>query len=155
MLWFSRFVPVLLGLMVMHMTAYAATPPATDNRLYDVVEAVSASRIEADIRTLAGFGTRHTLSDTVSDVHGIGAARRWIKAEFEAISETCGDCLEVSMQGGVIQAGENSRIPVDTEIINVIAIKRGSLYPDRYLIMCGDIDSRASDGTTAAGARSA
>ena len=29
------------------------------------------------------FGTRHTLSETASETRGIGAARRWIKAEFE------------------------------------------------------------------------
>ena len=129
----------------MHMTVLASAPPATDSRLYDIAEAVSATRIAADIRTLAGFGTRNTLSDTVSDVRGIGAARRWIKSEFEAISKACGDCLEVSFQGGVVKAGENSRVPVDTEIVNVVAIKRGNRYPDRYLIMSGDIDSRASD----------
>jgi hypothetical protein len=145
MVLFPRFAPVLFGLIVINMTAHASAPPATDNRLYDIDEAVSANRIEADIRTLAGFGTRNTLSDTVSDVRGIGAARRWIKAEFEAISKDCGSCLEVSFQGGVVKAGETPRIPVDTEIVNVIAIKRGNLYPDRYLIMSGDIDSRASD----------
>lgn len=145
MVLFFRFALALYGLMVIDMTVHASAPPATDNRLYDVVEAVSASRIEADIRTLAGFGTRNTLSDTESDVRGIGAARRWIKAEFEAISEACGNCLEVRAQGGVVKAGESSRIPVDTEIVNVIAVKRGNLFPDRYLIMSGDIDSRASD----------
>ncbi len=52
-------------------------------------------RVEADIRTLAGFGTRNTFSDTLSDTRGIGAARRWIKAEFDKISADCGGCLEV------------------------------------------------------------
>ncbi|EDQ00820.1 Probable aminopeptidase fused to fibronectin type 3 domain [Shewanella benthica KT99] len=41
------------------------------------------------------FGTRHTLSETESDTQGIGAARRWIKNEFERISTDCGGCLEV------------------------------------------------------------
>lgn len=52
----------------------------TDQRIYDIIDAVSAERIEADVSKLAGFGTRHTLSDTVSPTRGIGAARRWIKA---------------------------------------------------------------------------
>ena len=140
-----RFAPALFGLMVINMTAHGSAPSATDHSLYEIVETVSSSRIESDVRTLAGFGTRNTLSDTVSDTRGIGAARRWIKAKFEDISKACGGCLEVSFQGGVVKAGKTSRIPVDTEIINVIAIKRGSLYPDRYLIMSGDIDSRASE----------
>ena len=67
-----------------------ATPPDRDLRIRQIIDAVSADRIEADIRTLVGFGTRHTLSDTLSDTRGIGAARRWIHAEFERISAACG-----------------------------------------------------------------
>ncbi len=55
-----------------------------------IVEAVSADRLQKDISTLANFGTRHTLSDTLSAVRGIGAARRWIKKEFDQISTACG-----------------------------------------------------------------
>jgi len=50
-------------------------PPGSELRLYDIVQAANAERIERDIRKLVGFGTRHTLSDTVSDTRGIGAAR--------------------------------------------------------------------------------
>jgi len=117
-------------------------PPQVDPRMYDIVEAVSADRIEADIRTLASFGTRHTLSDTTSEDRGIGAARRWIEAEFENISAACGDCLEVETQRFVV-AGEE-RIPDSTVIVNVYAVQRGTTHPDRYVIMSGDIDSRAS-----------
>ena len=55
----------------------------TDTRIYDIIDAVSPDRIQADVQTLASFGTRHTLSDTVSQTRGIGAARRWIKRSFE------------------------------------------------------------------------
>lgn len=64
------------------------SPPGTQPILREIAEAPSAERIEDDLRTLVGFGTRHTLSDTLSDERGIGAGRRWIKAEFERISET-------------------------------------------------------------------
>jgi Zn-dependent M28 family amino/carboxypeptidase len=37
------------------------------------------------------------------------------------------------------------RIPDPTEVISVIAIQRGELDPDRYVMMSGDIDSRVSD----------
>ena len=57
-----------------------------------------ADRIENDIRKLAGFGTRNTFSDTVSETRGIGAARRWIKSEFETISKNCNNCLNVFYQ---------------------------------------------------------
>ncbi|MCB0842084.1 MAG: M28 family peptidase, partial [Bacteroidetes bacterium] len=122
------------------------SPPALDLRMYDIVEAVSAERLESDIKTLAGFGTRNTLSDTVSDTRGIGAARRWVKAEFEKISEACGGCLEVHYQRTFVPKGSR-RIPEDTWIVNVYAIQRGEDYPNRYIMMSGDIDSRASDAS--------
>lgn len=125
----------------------AQSPPQQDARIFDIIESVSADRIEADIRTLAGFGTRNTLSDTVSDTRGIGAARRWIKAEFERISAACEECLEVSFHHGLAKAADYTRIPIDTRIVNVLAIKRGTRYPNRYIIMSGDIDSRASDAS--------
>jgi hypothetical protein len=65
---------------------------------YEIIDAVSSDRIEQDIVKLVSFGTRHTMSETESDTRGIGAARRWIKSEFEKISAECGDCLEVSFQ---------------------------------------------------------
>ena len=72
-----------------------AAPPDHDPRIYDIIGEVSAERIETDIRKLANFGTRHTLSDTLSTTRGIGAARRWIKNQFDQISSECGNCLEV------------------------------------------------------------
>jgi len=139
----------MLGSLLMFFTFTvilgAQAPPESDLRLYDIVQNVSADRIEKDIRKLANFGTRHTLSDTVSNTRGIGAARRWIKQEFEHISSECDNCLEVSYHKGLIKAGESRRIPDDTWIVNVMAIKRGTVHPNRYIIMSGDIDSRVSD----------
>ncbi len=122
-------------------------PPQVDPRIYDIVTAPSAERLEADVRALAGFGTRNTFSDTLSDSRGIGAARRWIKAQFDEISADCGGCLEVSYQRSLVPASR--RIPEDTWVVNVVAIQRGNRYPDRYVIMSGDIDSRASSGSDA------
>ena len=119
----------------------------TDERLYNIREAISAERIKSDIKTLTEFGTRHTLSDTVSKKRGIGAARRWIKAEFEQISKDCGDCLEVFYQKNLVEKGTNERIVHDVEVVNVVAIKRGTKFPNRYILMSGDIDSRVSDPT--------
>jgi Zn-dependent M28 family amino/carboxypeptidase len=122
-------------------------PPARDPRIHAIANAVSAERIEADIARLAGFGTRNTFSDTLSDTRGIGAARRWIKAEFDAISASCGGCLEVSYQRNLVTAEGNRRIAQDVWVVNVVAVLRGTEYPDRYVIMSGDIDSRASNGS--------
>jgi hypothetical protein len=125
----------------------AVAAPSVDPRIYDIVAASSPQRIEADIRRLAGFGTRNTFSETESNTRGIGAARRWIKAEFDNISEACGGCLEVSFQSSIVPAG--GRIPADVEVVNVLAIQRGTSDPNRYVIMSGDIDSRASSGSDA------
>lgn len=132
--------PILLLLLT---TVHAQS----DAKIYDIINSVSAERIGEDIATLANFGTRHTLSDTVSQTRGIGAARRWIKKEFEAISEDCGNCLEVSYQKNFVEKGTNARIVNDVWVVNVLAIKRGTKYPNRYIIMSGDIDSRVSDPT--------
>ena len=123
--------------------APVAAPPATQALLYDIGRAPSPTRIEADIRKLVSFGTRHTLSETESDTRGIGAARRWIHAEFERISAQCGGCLEVIDVGDTISGEE--RIPEPTEVVSVLAIQRGTADPGRYVIMSGDIDSRVSD----------
>lgn len=110
---------------------------------HQLANEVSAERIEADIRQLVGFGTRHTLSDTMSDTRGIGAARRWIAEEFERISRDCDGCLEVVTVSDTI-SGE-TRIPDPTEVVSVLAIQRGTLDADRMVMMSGDIDSRVSD----------
>ena len=123
--------------------AQTQAPPSEVLAVHDHVAAVSADRIEADIRTLAGFGTRHTLSETESDTRGIGAARRWIFEEFEQISAACGGCLEVMYVSDTISG--QARIPEPTEVVSVIAIQRGRLDPDRFVMMSGDIDSRVTD----------
>src|SRR5436190_275180 len=61
----------------------------------ELVRDVSPKNIEAAVRKLAGFQTRHTLSDTTGDEKGIGAARRWIKAELDRISRDNGGRLRV------------------------------------------------------------
>ncbi|AZG34177.1 MAG: M28 family peptidase [Shewanella psychromarinicola] len=141
----------ITGLLVLGaaaLPAFAAdksslvAPSQEDMRLYDIASAPQAKRIEQDLRTLVSFGTRHTLSDTASDKQGIGAARRWIEAEFKRISTECGGCLEVITVGDTVQG---KRIANPTEVVNVIAIQRGKTDPKRVVMMSGDIDSRVSD----------
>ena len=112
---------------------------------YNIIDAVSEERIKNDVTTLANFGTRHTLSDTVSNSRGIGAARRWIKNSFEKIAKECNNCLQVKYQKNLVKKGENNRITKDVWVVNVLAIQKGTKYPNRYIIMSGDIDSRVSD----------
>jgi hypothetical protein len=123
-------------------TAQVAVPPQEIPLMHQLAKNVSADRIEADIRKLVSFGTRHTLSETESDIRGIGAARRWIYEEFRKISIDCGNCLEVMYVSDTVSG---NRIPTPTEVVNVVAIQRGESDPNRYVAMSGDIDSRVSD----------
>lgn len=135
----------LIPLLLLFVLPAQAQDLTIDPQMYDIIDSVSAQRIESDIRTLAGFGTRHTMSDTTSSTRGIGAARRWIKREFEKISQQCGGCLEVHEQRTLVEGDPDSRIDEDTWIVNIYAVLRGNSHPNRYVIMSGDIDSRASD----------
>ena len=117
----------------------------TDQKIYDIIEAVSAERIKADVKTLTEFGTRNTFSDTISNTRGIGAARRWIKSEFETISKECNNCINVFYQKDFVTKKGNRRVPHDAWVVNVVAVQKGTKYPNKYVIMSGDIDSRASD----------
>ncbi|UXP31869.1 M28 family peptidase [Reichenbachiella agarivorans] len=129
------------------LSSFCALSQSLDvyQRMYGIVEEVSSERIEKDIRKLVSFDTRHTLSDTVSKKTGIGAARRWIKTEFDKISVECGGCLEVMYVADTIKKDLNQRITRDVYVVSVIAIQRGTTYPDRYVMMSGDIDSRVTD----------
>lgn len=139
----SLSIAMLLAVTPTVTSAQSAPAYVDQQRLHDIVNTVSADNIQRDIQTLVDFGTRHTLSETESETRGIGAARRWIKSEFESISKSCGGCLEVTFQSATI-SGEK-RIPNATDVVSVIAIQRGNSDPNRYVIMSGDIDSRVTD----------
>lgn len=133
----------LMAAGVAHAETPAPQAPSGDQPLLRVLAAdVDAKGLESTIRSLVGFGTRHTLSDTQSDKRGIGAARRWTKARFEAISKDCGGCLTVETPSQVVTG---RRIPKPTEVMNVLAIQKGATDPGRVIIIAGHIDSRVSD----------
>lgn len=91
---------------------------------------------------LVDFGTRSTISDTVSDFRGIGAARRWVEGQFRFDSAACGRCLEVITPEDTFSG---ARYPKPTEVVDVVAIQRGVSDPDRIIVIQGHIDSRNSD----------
>ena len=115
-----------------------------DELIYDIISNVSQERLKSDVQKLVDFGTRHTLSDTISKTRGIGAARRWIKNSFDLISEDCNNCLDVFFQKNYFEKN-NLRLIKNVWINNVVAIQKGSKYPNRFIVMSGDIDSRVSD----------
>lgn len=118
----------------------AQRPP---RELRALLREIDHRRIEATVRRLAGFGTRHTLSAQDDPVRGIGAARDWILAELRRHARASGGRMSVELQSYVQEPGP--RIPEPTRITNVVATLRGSASPDRLYVVSGHYDSRASD----------
>ena len=160
----SRFVRFcrMGALMLTLATAFAAAqstaaaktreqlPSASpDPQIVAALKEVSAQRIQADIEKLVSFGTRLTLAAqdpaSIASGKGIGAAKEWIKSEFESYSRDCGGCLEVKTDSFVEQPAD--RIPQPTEITNVYAVLKGT-DPEsakRIVLVTGHYDSRNSD----------
>ena len=138
---------LLATLLAVAGAAGAAEPANPRQAQIDaIVRDISPQRIQGYVEKLVSFGTRHTMSDTVSDTRGIGAARRWIKSEFER----CG--------AGRLQGAFDSHLhPVDrrisrpTEIVNVVATLPGSQAEsrERMYVVSGHYDSRNSDDADA------
>src|SRR5256712_2733302 len=119
----------------------AAQPPARSAQVDAIVNAVQASSIEARIRKLASFHTRHTLSRTDSDTQGIGAARRWIKAERDQCSRGAGGRLQVAFDAFTQPPAR--RVPKPVEIVNVVATLPGTQpqSASRIYVVSGHYDS--------------
>ena len=141
-----RSLPALLAAGLLASCAHAPAPPADPAHptVAAVVAEISPARIEARVRRLVDFGTRHTLSDTTSPTRGIGAARRWIESELRACSAAAGGRLQVAMDRHI--APGNERLPAGTEIVNVVATLPGTdpASRERHFIVSGHYDSRAS-----------
>lgn len=140
----KQIIPALFLLLSLNIQAQT-TIVKTDDCISNMVNEVSAANIEKIVRKLVSFGTRHTLSDTLSKTTGIGAARNWIKSEFENYSKESGGRLQVSFDT-FIQPADGRRITKDALLKNVIAILPGTDTADhRVFIVSGHYDSRASD----------
>jgi Zn-dependent M28 family amino/carboxypeptidase len=110
--------------------------------LKDIALAPDPAQLRTTVQALVAFGTRHTLSDATSPKRGIGAARRWAQSRFIEIGRDCGGCLSIVTPS---QTLSGPRVPVATEIMDVVAVQRGSTDPDRVIILTGHIDSRVTD----------
>jgi len=126
-----------------------AADPHVDPHIAEALKQVSADHIRQTIEKLVAFQTRSTISaqdvESIKAGKGIGAAREWIKAEFERTSKDCGVCLEVKTDTFTEQPSE--RIPKPTVITNVYAVLRGSdaRQASRIVLVTGHYDSRNSD----------
>jgi Zn-dependent M28 family amino/carboxypeptidase len=122
--------------------AACAAAAAEQPILREISGSPDPGQLQATVQALVGFGTRHTLSDTASPKRGIGAARRWAQSRFEQIGRDCGGCLTVVMPSQTV-TGEG--VPKPAEIVDVVAIQKGSTDPERVIVLTGHIDSRVSD----------
>jgi hypothetical protein len=141
----------LILLWATALPACAAESVARNSQIDAIVAAISPQRIEARIRKLASFHTRHTLSETESETRGIGAARRWIKAELDACSKAAGGALQVTLD--TYTEPPSRRAPRPVEIVNVVATLPGTQQGarERLYVASGHYDSRTSDVMDAEG----
>jgi hypothetical protein len=127
-----------------------------DPKIAAALKETSPRQIQATIEKLVSFGTRLTLSAqdpaSIAAGHGIGAAREWMKGEFERYSRDCGGCLEVKTD--TFTQPPADRIPKPTEITNVYAVLRGADPENakRVVLVTGHYDSRNSDTLDVSGA---
>jgi Zn-dependent M28 family amino/carboxypeptidase len=119
-----------------------AGSPVEQPILREIAVAPDAAQLQATVQALVGFGTRHTLSDAVSAKRGIGAARRWAQARFEQIGRECGGCLSIVTPS---QTVTGTRVPKPAQIVDVVAIQKGTSDPERVIVLTGHIDSRVTD----------
>jgi len=133
------FIPVLFVLQ-----ASAQTTIKQDTAIEQMVNEVSAKNIEANIRKLVTFKTRHTLSDTTSKTEGSGAARNWIKGQMEKYAGASGGRMVVQFDTFTQPKGE--RIDKPVKLKNVLAVLKGTDPNDtRVYIVSGHYDSRVTD----------
>jgi Zn-dependent M28 family amino/carboxypeptidase len=130
-----------LGLLAAVLTD-APVVAADQPVLREIAGAADPAQLQATVQGLVGFGTRQTLSDTVSPKRGIGAARRWVQSRFEKIGRDCGGCLTTVTPS---QTVTGSRLPKPAEIVDVVAIQKGTSDPERVVVLTGHIDSRVTD----------
>lgn len=105
-----------------------------------ITDAIETARLEAVVRRLAGFGTRHTLSETESETRGIGASWRYLKGAFESAGGQGEGRLLVALDE--FEAEPGPRVPAGAKLVNVVATLPGA-DPDRFVIVSGHYDSRA------------
>jgi hypothetical protein len=121
---------------------FAADPPsALDPEIGRLVRGVSAARLEAYVRALADFGTRHSLSATDDPKRGVGAARQWIKSTLDRCAAETGSRLKVEFDDFLQEP--SPRTPKAVPLVNVVATLEGTdpVARARTLVVSGHYDS--------------
>ncbi|KAF2845756.1 putative zinc metalloprotease [Plenodomus tracheiphilus IPT5] len=113
--------------------------------LQTIISQISRTNIEATVRKLASFGTRHTLSSQTDPDRGIGAARKWLTAKFQEASDASKGRMTVEWNSFIKYPGDNERIIFPVNITTVVATLKGSEDPERFYVTGGHYDSRNSN----------
>ena len=117
-----------------------------DPHIAEMLAEISADSLKSHIAKMVGFGTRHSLSDTVSPTTGIGAARRWVASKFLQYRKQSGANMRVELDSFVVNPGVSQRVPYTVTMKNVVATIKGSDPADnRVILISGHLDSRNSD----------
>ena len=146
-----KFVPSLLFPVFSFLSAAALAqdvgpaPVSRDPDIAKMISEISAERIERSIHILTSFTTRNTFSDPSPGGNGIGAARTWIRAEFERIATASDGRLHVELDSFRPPAAPG--LPKPADIVNIVATLPGSqpASRDRVYVVCGHYDSSASN----------
>nr|WP_199001906.1 M28 family metallopeptidase [Flavobacterium sp. ASV13] len=116
-----------------------------DPEIKKMITEIKAENLEATVRKLVSFGTRHTLSDTKSKTKGIGAAQQWVKSEFDKFALESNGRLTSTIDYFTVKA-DGKRVDKDSQLGNVMATLKGTDPNDnRVLVISGHLDSRVSD----------
>jgi hypothetical protein len=139
-----KYLKFAIPLFFLSLGAVAQTTVRQDAGIKQMVDEVSPQNIEAIIRKLVSFKSRHTLSDTTSKTEGSGAARNWIKAEFEKYAKESNGRMTV--QFDTFTQPKSARVSNPTHLKNVLATLKGIDPNDtRVYIVSGHYDSRVTD----------
>lgn len=115
-----------------------------DDEIQSMINEISPESLEAIIEKLVSFGTRHSLSETQSDTFGIGAARRWVKDQFEEYAKESNGRMIAELDPYIVEP--SNRIPYPVEMKNAMATLKGTdPNDDRVFVISGHLDSRVSD----------
>jgi hypothetical protein len=114
-----------------------------DPEIAKMVSEISSDSIEAYVRKLVSYGTRHTLSTQTDPNRGIGAAGNWVLSKFQEWGKQSNGRLESKLDYYTIKA-DGRRVQEDQQVFNVMATLKGTDPTDtRILLVSGHIDSRA------------
>lgn len=125
-----------------------------DPQIAGALRTISPGQVQTDIAKLVSFGTRSTLSSMDTDLpagHGLLPAAAWVESQFQAISATCGGCLEVKrdefVEEPAAEGKPKNRFARETKMVNVYAILHGTSTDKAapWTLVTGHMDSRVND----------